>query len=360
MSAEEPEFIPKEKLTAEPKQEQHSVEEEEEAKDLFHLSSSLPEVAAVSSKAPLPKLRQKTKEGMMAKKVTFVDPTAANDQVEDKTSPGPRETASSPVVQVASEATPQCAAEEEEEESHFSEGQLLPTSSQSCSDDSEISEEITEDVEEAPAAKEDQSESTQSDSDDCIVHGPATGRKTSERVRVEILSLSLRPESRVARDGSVVRLFVEYSLLDLPTEETPLSLPKPPRGKSINFNYSKVVPVDAENNGARRRLLRGVLQGRNPDMERIRFTVVSEPPEEEEQERECEDVGVAYLRIPEILETQQDLTETSLKVFDVEDSSEVVGSLTVTVEGLEALRAIMEDQDQDQERTPVSSLLQSA
>ena len=43
----------------------------------------------------------------------------------------------------------------------------------------------------------------------------------------------------MARDGSVVRLFVEYSLLDLPTEETPLSLPKPPRGKSINYNYSK-------------------------------------------------------------------------------------------------------------------------
>lgn len=70
-------------------------------------------------------------------------------------------------------------------------------------------------------------------SDSCV------GPQPSERVRVEILSLSLRPESRVARDRSVVRLFVEYSLLDLPTEETPLSLPKPPQGKSINYNYSK-------------------------------------------------------------------------------------------------------------------------
>ncbi|XP_070763837.1 protein fantom [Enoplosus armatus] len=372
MTVEEPKFIPREKhvkLTADLKQEHYFVEEEkrdvgekgkEEAKDLFHLSASLPAVTA--SKALLPNLRQKTqiKEGLMAKKVTFVDPSAANDQVEDKSSPRPRETTSSPVGQVLSEATPQSTAEEEdeEEESHFSEGQLLPTSSQSYSDDSEISEEIIEDPEEAPAAKEDQSESTQSDSDDCIVYGPATGRKSSERVRVEIMSLSLRPESWVARDSSVVRLFVEYSLLDLPTEETPLSLPKPPRGKSINYNYSKVIPVDAENNGVRRRLLRGVLQGRNPQMERIRFTVVSEPPEEEEQERECEDVGVAFLRIPEILERQQDLTETSLNVLDVEDSSEVVGSLTVSVEGLDALQAII--QDQDQERTPVSPLLPSA
>lgn len=61
----------------------------------------------------------------------------------------------------------------------------------------------------------------------------------SERMRVEILSLSLAPEGWVALDQAVARLFVEYSLLDLPTEETPLSLPKPPRGKSINYNYSK-------------------------------------------------------------------------------------------------------------------------
>uniref|UniRef100_A0A665UMS9 C2 domain-containing protein n=1 Tax=Echeneis naucrates TaxID=173247 RepID=A0A665UMS9_ECHNA len=134
----------------------------------------------------------------------------------------------------------------------------------------------------------------------------------SERVRVEIVSLSLRPESRVAQDASVVRLFVEYSFLDLPTEETPLSLPKPPQGKTINYNYSKVIPLDAEDNVVRRRLLRSVLQRRNPPMERIRFTVVSEPPEEEEQDQECEDVGVASIRITDILDTRQDLTETRL------------------------------------------------
>lgn len=66
-----------------------------------------------------------------------------------------------------------------------------------------------------------------------------SGSQSSDRVRVEVLSLSLRPESRAAQDSSVVRLFVEYSLLDLPTVETPLSLPKPPQGRSANFNHSK-------------------------------------------------------------------------------------------------------------------------
>ncbi|CAK6979146.1 protein fantom [Scomber scombrus] len=269
-------------------------------------SSPLPE-------APLPKLRHRTqpKDGPAAKKVTFIE---ADDQISGT-----------------------AAEEEEDEESHFSEGQLA-ASAPSCSDDSDVSE-IIEDVEAAPAAAEDQN---QSDSDDCIVHGPAVGRKASDRVRVEVVSLSLRPDSRVSLDHSVVRLFVEYSFLDLPTEETPVSLPKPPQGRTINFNYSKVVPVDAETHGARRQLLRGILQGRNPAMERIRFTVVSEPPEEEEQDRECEDVGVAFLRIPEILERQRDLMETSLTISGVEDS-EVLGSLVVSLEGYDALLSIMKE-----------------
>uniref|UniRef100_A0A673WJI6 RPGRIP1 like n=1 Tax=Salmo trutta TaxID=8032 RepID=A0A673WJI6_SALTR len=90
----------------------------------------------------------------------------------------------------------------------------------------------------------------------------------SERLRVEIVSLSLRPESRAAADGSVVRMFVEYSLLDMPSEETPLSLLKPSPGTTSYYNYSNVIHVDIENNKSRREILRGVLEGRNPQMER--------------------------------------------------------------------------------------------
>ncbi|KAM4733756.1 protein fantom isoform 2-T2 [Anableps anableps] len=304
--------------------------------------------AASVSKVALPRIRgQKTQErdGAGAKRVTFVDVTPAEDKLKERRSaeslPEGQKTAFAPNVQVASKAPQRTTEEGDDDESHVSEGQLVQ-GAHSYSDDSDISEDIIEDVEDAPAAADPQKES---DSDDCIVQGQGTRRKLSERVRVEVVSLSLMPQSRLAQDDTVVRLFVEYNFLDLPTEETPLSLPKPPQGRSINFNYSKVFPVDAENNGARRRLLREVLLGQNSQMERIRFTVVSEPPEEEEQERECEDVGVAYLRIPEILEKQEDMMEASLSVLDMEDSSEVVGQLTVSMEGLEALRAIMEDRD---------------
>lgn len=63
---------------------------------------------------------------------------------------------------------------------------------------------------------------------------------------------------------------------------------------------------------------------------RIRFTVVSEPPEEEE-DRECEDVGVAFLRIPDILEQQQDLTEASLNSTDTRTHTQQMYLLLLTV-----------------------------
>uniref|UniRef100_A0A3P9AB54 C2 domain-containing protein n=1 Tax=Esox lucius TaxID=8010 RepID=A0A3P9AB54_ESOLU len=249
--------------------------------------------------------------------------------------------------------SPRSTAEEDDaEDSHFSEGQVIAGTFQSTSDESEISEDILRPIDVPLNAS-------------IILFGPCViqshyvvtprlSLQLSERVRVEIVSLALRPESRAAADDSVVRLFVEYSMLDMPSEETPLALPKPPPGKASHYNYSNVIHVDMENNKTRRQMLRGILEGRNPQMESIRFTVVSEPPEEEEQEKECEDVGVAYFRIPDILEKQQDLIETSLNIVDTQDSSVVVGSLCVSVEGLEALQSIMEDPDHDY--TALSSL----
>ncbi|KAK6317932.1 hypothetical protein J4Q44_G00112230 [Coregonus suidteri] len=375
MTVEQAKFVPKERalnLTTqmeeemEEKEKRMVVKEEKRAKALPPLPA-----CSTASEVPLPTPRLQTlvKEKTASKKVSFVDVTAPENVSRPSNVPGTDKREGSelpPLTKVVSvsqvapvPALPQSTTEEEddEEESPFSEGQVIAARSQSTSDESEMSEEILEQIEEeAPAAEdEDQTESILSDSDDCIVPGQSSmGRKPSERVRVEIVSLTLRPESQAAADSSVVRLFVEYSLLDMPSEETPLSLPKPPPGKTSHYNYSNVINVDIKNNKTRREILRGVLEGRNPQMESIRFTVVSEPPEEEEQEKECEDVGVAYFRIPHILEQQQDLIETSLNIVDVQDSSVVMGSLCVSVEGLEALQSIMEDPDHD--HTPLSSL----
>lgn len=40
--------------------------------------------------------------------------------------------------------------------------------------------------------------------------------------------------------------------------------------------------------------------------------MVSDPAEEEEQDEECEDVGVAYLHILDIMEKRTDMNDVSL------------------------------------------------
>lgn len=40
--------------------------------------------------------------------------------------------------------------------------------------------------------------------------------------------------------------------------------------------------------------------------------MVSDPPEEEEQDEECEDVGVAYLRILDVMDKRRDMKDVSL------------------------------------------------
>ena len=42
---------------------------------------------------------------------------------------------------------------------------------------------------------------------------------------------------------------------------------------------------------------------------RVRFTLVSDPPEEEDQDADCEDVGVAFVNIRDILTNRKDIVD---------------------------------------------------
>ncbi|XP_077067586.1 protein fantom isoform X2 [Siphateles boraxobius] len=311
------------------------------------------------SEIPLPKPRQRTLPKSAAKRVSFVDVTELEKQMEQTIASDDdnKETRSSVtpvpktiIVMDAGQATA-VSEEEDEEESHFSEGQLITISSQS--DESEISEELQEPQ---TGVQGEDDEDEEDDSDDCIVPAQSTQQKKqpSECIRVEIVSLSLKPGSRVAEDSGIVRLFVEYCFLGLPSVETPLSLKKPLPGHCVSYNFSNVIHVDMEKNQARRQSLRAVLEGRNRQLEHIKFTVVSDPPEEDEQDEECEDVGVAYLRIRDVMDKRRDMKDVSLSVVDVQDSSEVIGHLVVTVEALEALTSIMKDPERDRPLTTLA------
>lgn len=62
-------------------------------------------------------------------------------------------------------------------------------------------------------------------------------KQPSEEIRIEIIALSLN-DSRITRDDTIQRLFIECRFYSLPAEETPVSLPKPKPGQWVYYNYT--------------------------------------------------------------------------------------------------------------------------
>uniref|UniRef100_A0A8C4SRI3 RPGRIP1 like n=1 Tax=Erpetoichthys calabaricus TaxID=27687 RepID=A0A8C4SRI3_ERPCA len=288
-----------------------------------------PEPAFVEIPRPIPRQKVPGKEKQPNKKVSFMEENSVSDLKQDLLE-------DTELNQIAKEIR------EEEESSHLSEGQLADQSTQS-STESDISEKVFE-----PEEEEDPQspvhESGVSDSDDCIIPGPVsqTRKQPSDKIQIEVVSLTLSPDSKAARDENIMRLFVEYRLSSLLYGETPLSLSTPRTGQTVHYNYCNVIHVDKENNGTIRESLRSVLQEPESAHGMIRFTLVSDPPEDK-QEFDCEDIGFAYVSLTEIVLKKQDIVEQNLDVFDAQDANEIIGTLKVTVKALQALLSILDE-----------------
>ncbi|XP_064526326.1 protein fantom isoform X2 [Pseudopipra pipra] len=238
-----------------------------------------------------------------------------------------------------------------EELSHLSEQQLPEQTSAPSADETEVTEEL-EPEDQDDRQEDDAVESIKTDSDDCIISSPVStnmkqlnqstyGNLEAEKIRIKITSLGLS-DSRVTSDETIQQLFVECRLNNFLAEETPLSLPKPTGGQRIHYNYSTVINVDKAHNGAEREYLKSILLKADPPADSLKFTVVSDPPEDE-QDLECEDIGFAYVSLKEIFQKQRDIIEQDIDVLDCQDGSAVIGELTVTVEALQALRSVHEE-----------------
>ncbi|KAJ0055847.1 hypothetical protein NL108_013805, partial [Boleophthalmus pectinirostris] len=185
------------------------------------------------------------------------------------------------------------------------------------------------------------SECSSTHSDEVVVP-PARRLHQGPRLRVEILSLCLEPCAPVALDRSVQRLFVEYRLLGVPlhSTETPMSLRKPSRGEEVHYNFSRVIYVDGTHAAPLRHYLFTMLEGTDPHQGRLKFTVVSEPMDEED---ECVDVGHAFLDLRALLETGEDVLERDIQIVAIDEDKEdkeVIGHLKVSLEAAVALSGI--------------------
>ncbi|XP_014111905.1 PREDICTED: protein fantom isoform X4 [Pseudopodoces humilis] len=240
--------------------------------------------------------------------------------------------------------------QQEKELSHLSEEQLADQTLITSRDETEIIEELQPEDQDN---QDDAVESIKTDSDDCIISSPVSTNIKQlsqsvhgnylevEKIWIKITSLCLT-ESRITADETIQQLFVECRLNNFLAEETPLSLPKPTGGQRIHYNYSTVINVDKEDNHAEREYLKSILLKPDLPADSLKFTVVSDPPEDE-QDLECEDIGIAYVSLKEIFQKQRDIIEQDIDVFDSQDASAVIGKLTVTVEALNALRFVSEE-----------------
>ncbi|XP_072363689.1 protein fantom-like [Scyliorhinus torazame] len=190
---------------------------------------------------------------------------------------------------------------------------------------------------------EDSSRTQSTDSDQIIqftLGDPAWPAR--ERLRVEVLWLSLSPSSRAARDRDVRQLYVEYLIPGVPLRETetPISLRKPRDRERIHFNFSKVIHLDADGDWLQREFLYSLINQSEPNGGRLKFTVVSEPVDGNE---DCIEIGYCYVPISRIYQTGSDIIETEFDILEAGRETAVMGKLAVTVEGATALQAIVAD-----------------
>ncbi|XP_008060588.1 LOW QUALITY PROTEIN: X-linked retinitis pigmentosa GTPase regulator-interacting protein 1 [Carlito syrichta] len=193
------------------------------------------------------------------------------------------------------------------------------------------------------------SEAQTTDSDEIIV--PPSSQKClkadSEKMCIEIVSLALYPEAEVMSDENVKQVYVEYKFYDLPLSETetPVSLRKPKPGEEIHFHFSKVIDLDPLEQQGRRQFLFTMLNGQDPEQGHLKFTVVSDPLDEEK--KECQEVGYAYFDLWQILESGRDIQEEELDVVSPEDQTTPIGRLKVSLQAAAALQTIYKEMAED-------------
>ncbi|XP_074221927.1 LOW QUALITY PROTEIN: X-linked retinitis pigmentosa GTPase regulator-interacting protein 1 [Camelus bactrianus] len=192
------------------------------------------------------------------------------------------------------------------------------------------------------------SEAQTTDSDEIITPVSQKHPKAdSEKMCIEIVSLAFYPEAKVMCDESIKQVYVEYRFYDLPLSETetPVSLRKPRAGEEIHFHFSKVIDLDPLEQKGRRQFLFAVLTGQDPERGHLRFTVVSDPMAEEE--KECQEVGYAFLELRPVMDSGRDILERELHVVSPEDQSTPIGRLKVSLQAAAALQAIYKEMTGD-------------
>ncbi|XP_044773792.1 X-linked retinitis pigmentosa GTPase regulator-interacting protein 1 isoform X5 [Neomonachus schauinslandi] len=192
------------------------------------------------------------------------------------------------------------------------------------------------------------SEAQTTDSDDVVTAACLKCPKAvSEKMCIEIVSLAFYPEAEVMCDENVKQVYVEYKFYDVPLSETetPVSLRKPRAGEEIHFHFSKVIDLDPLEQKGRRQFLFAMLNRQDPEQGRLKFTVVSDPMDDEN--KECQEVGYAFLELWQLMESGGDDVEQELDIVSPEDQATQIGRLKVSLQAAAALHAVYKEMTED-------------
>ncbi|KAL8176362.1 UNVERIFIED_CONTAM: hypothetical protein K2H54_032762, partial [Gekko kuhli] len=206
--------------------------------------------------------------------------------------------------------------EEEEEETPAVAEEDQPARRQDSEAESRAPTEAAAPKDAASEEAESTSEAPTTDSDEVVVAAPGMQEppemRLLDRIRVEVVSLSLHPDSEPVANEDIQQLYVEYRFPGVPLAETetPFSLRKPLGGQDIYFHFSKVIKLDPDPASVQRQLLFSMLAAEEAPHNQLQFVVVSEPLPG--AGGECEDVGFAYLDLRQILLTGSDVLQQNL------------------------------------------------
>lgn len=153
---------------------------------------------------------------------------------------------------------------------------------------------------------------------------------------ITIHKLRLYPNTTIARNEDVEQVFIEYSFLDKegPELETPQSFPK--SLAPIEFNFTKKYEIDLTDQRENCELLAEMIKNR----ESLKFTIVSEPIEDETKCQTCEEIGVCSVGLFELMQLEKNEDKDYYPVKNVNDSAEEIGCLEIEFVGIQVMRNV--------------------
>ncbi|XP_067004165.2 X-linked retinitis pigmentosa GTPase regulator-interacting protein 1 [Anabrus simplex] len=160
-----------------------------------------------------------------------------------------------------------------------------------------------------------------------------------DSIEIVIHSLTLAHNTAFMRNSDVTQLYIEYSFLGYDGEEMETMSAPLNSDLHMNFNYRRTFYVDYGMHFKQRTILSNILTSEDKNRRKLRFVVVSEPPEEQDHVKECEEIGYAEVDLVQLMTEGHDLIKENIPVRTA-NGTERIGFLTISMTGVKLMHKV--------------------